>query len=364
MNPLVTAGAADGSVTNFIASATLDTTADYAGIIEIRVKDSGPGGIGSGTKYWETNISYTLTDPVAGTGTWTVNDPTAQPTTTTLTANPASPLTSPPGAAVQLDALVAPASNGTVKFMEGATQIGATQNVTTVSGAAQVTIAAPGPSVGSHSYTAVFTPAGGTLAMGSTSSILTYLVQAPAIGTTTVLAINTGTGIADGVNPVQFTGNVTAADSSTPTGTVTFKEGAVTIGTSSSHDSSTPFTFSTTALSAGLHSNVTATFTPASNAYNSSVSTPAQSFTLTAPACPAGTCDAQTITADIPAGTLVIATPYTATNPLDVPLVLDVHRPDLLHRSGRVQRDPRDRHPRREPVLDPQGPVQQPGQRW
>jgi hypothetical protein len=306
--PLVTAGAADGNLTNFLATATLDATPNYANIIQVRVKDNL-----SGTKYWETNISYN-----AAAGTWAVNDPTTTATTTTLTASPPSPQTAP-ASPVTLNALVAPASNGTVKFMEGATQLGSTQNVTTASGAASVNIGAP--ATGDHTYTAVFTPTAGTLVSGSTSAGLLYHVGAPQIGTTTTLAVNPGTGVADGVNPVTFTSNVTTADSSNTTGTVTFKEGATTLGTSPSGPTTASYTFSTTALAAGSHT-VTATFNPADPAYAPSTSAP-QTFALTAPTCPAGTCDAQTVTADIPAGTLVIATPYTAAAPLDVPLVLD-----------------------------------------
>jgi hypothetical protein len=306
VNPLVTATAADGNLTNFLAAATLDSTAGYVNIIQVRIKTN----TSAAGKYWESNISYN-----AAAGTWSMNDPTVQATTTSLSATPPSPQTAP-ASPVTLNAVVAPASNGTVKFMEGATQLGTTQTVTTASGAASVNIGAPAN--GDHPYTAVFTPDGGTLVSGSTSSTLLYHVGAPLIGTTTTLAVNVGTGVAG--SPVAFTSNVTTADSTTQTGTVTFKEGATTLGTSPSGPSSAPYTFTTSALTAGSHT-VTATFN-APAGYSSSTSAP-QTFSLTAPACPAGTCDAQTITADISAGTIVIATPYTAAAPLDVPLTLD-----------------------------------------
>ena len=315
-NPLVTAAAADGNLTNFLASAVLDSTAGYANIIQIRVKDSGPGGVGSGTKYWETNIAYTITDPVAGTGTWTVNDPSTQATTTTLAANPPSPQTSP-ASPVTLTATVAPASAGTVTFFEGATNLGGS---TVSGGVASLNIGAP--ALGNHAYTAVFTPDGGTLVTGSTSSVLNYHVGAPAIGTTTTLAVNTGTGQA--FSPVTFTANVTTADSSTTTGTVTFMDGATTIGTTPSASTSAPFVLVNSSLGQGPHS-VTATFTPDTADYNPSTSAP-QAFDLTAPPCAGGgtgCVDTQNIQADIPAGTIVVNTPYHAGNPLDVPLNLD-----------------------------------------
>ena len=315
VNPLVSAGALDGNLNSFLASATLDSTAGYANTIQIRVKDSGPGGIGSGTKYWETNISYTITDPVAGTGTWAVNDPGVQATTTTLTASPPSPQTNP-APAVTLMATVAPASSGTVKFMEGATQLGTTQPV--VAGTASVNIGSP--ALGDHSYIAIFTPTGGTLVSGSTSSALPYHVGAPQITTTTDLGINPGT--ATQGSTITFTSNVAAADSSsTLSGTVQFKEGATVVASAGPHSVATPFVGTNTTLLVGTH-NITATFVPADPAYSGS-SSATLPVVITASPCPTGTCDQQTITADITAGTIVISTPYTAAAPLDVPLGLD-----------------------------------------
>jgi hypothetical protein len=307
--PVVKAGATDANLSTFLSAVTLDGTANYANIVQVRVYDSLDT-----ANYWETNISYN-----SAAGTWSVNDPTVTSTTTTLTASPPSPQTSP-ASAVTLNATVAPASNGTVKFFEGGTQLGTTQNVTTASGAASVNIGAP--ALGTHTYTAVFTPAGGILVTGSTSTPLSYLVQAPAIGTTTVLAVNPGAGPA--LSPETFTANVTTADSSTTTGTVTFKDGSTTLNTTASQSTSSPFTYSTSSLTQGTHT-ITATFTPGTTAYNSSVSAP-QTFDLTAPACTGGgtgCIDTQNIQADIAAGTIVINTPYHTGNPLDVPLTLD-----------------------------------------
>ena len=83
--PLVKAAAADGNLSTFLSLATLDSTANYANIIQVRVYDTQ---LASG--YWETNISYN-----AAAGTWSVNDPTVTATTTTLTATPPSPQTAP-----------------------------------------------------------------------------------------------------------------------------------------------------------------------------------------------------------------------------------------------------------------------------
>ena len=116
---------------------------------------------------------------------WLEIDPTVATTTTSISATPTSPQTV--GAAVTLNSTVTPAENGTVQFFDGTTAVGTAQAVTTTSGAASVS--AGTPALGAHSYTAVFTPTGGTQVQGSTSAALPYTITPVLINTSTALSV-------------------------------------------------------------------------------------------------------------------------------------------------------------------------------
>jgi Bacterial Ig-like domain (group 3) len=298
-----------------------DTSTDgYSGLFDIRMEVSGPG-IGQEAGYWDTVISVditagTLQDPTAGT--WSVDYPDyTQNTTTTLSATPASPQTAP-ASPITLNANVSPATAGSVSFWSGygtssATQVGTTQTVTASSGAASVTTTPP---TGTTAYTAVYTPAIGSSDIGSVSSALNYSVTTPLDVTTTTLG-ETGGGGAAGT-PVNFTATVadTTTPADTPTGTVSFYDNGSTtpLGTAALTDGTA--TFSYTYATAGSHS-VVATYVPtASSQWAGSTST-AVTFSETAAACTTCT-DVQTIEGTVPAGTLAVYTPYTATNPLNL----------------------------------------------
>ncbi len=306
-NAVVASTAVDGSLSSnqIAAFPNASAVSGYQGLYEVRIYTT--GGAGGQSSTW-----YSATVQVTGT-TWAQVFPVQTSTTTTLAA-----LTSPivSGTNVVLNATVAPATAGKVQFFDGGVAVGSPQTVTGGSGAASVTATAP--AIGSHVYNAVFTPTPGSAGLGSTSSNQTVVVQAPANPTTTTLAVNTGSGQA--FTPVTFTATVAPAAAA---GTVTFKDGATTIGTTAA--GTTPFVLTTSSLGQGAHS-VTATFNPTDTAtYNGSTSGP-QGFSLTAPACAGGgtgCIDTQNIQADIPAGTIVINTPYHAGNALDVPLTLD-----------------------------------------
>jgi hypothetical protein len=100
-------------------------------------------------------------------------------------------------------------------------------------------------------------------------------------------------------------------------GTVSlFDNGSSTPFASGSVGAGGAFSITFTYTSAGSHS-VVATFTPASDALFAGSSSAPVTFTEQAPACT--TCnDVQTITATVPAGTISISTPYTATSPLNL----------------------------------------------
>jgi hypothetical protein len=129
---------------------------------------------------------------------------------------------------------------GTVTFRDGGTALGAA--VALVSG--QATFTSSTLSVGAHSLTADYS--------GDTS----FLASSAATFTQTVNKATPGLSIASSLNPsttgtaVMFTATMTSA-AGTPTGTVTFQDGASTMATVTL--SSGTATFSTTSLGFGSH---------------------------------------------------------------------------------------------------------------
>ncbi|MFD8072006.1 Ig-like domain-containing protein [Streptomyces sp. NPDC059718] len=111
--------------------------------------------------WFTSNTAYQSTPP-----------PTQMATATTLAAGPASPVVQ--GTAVKLTATVAPATAaGSVRFLDGATQIGSP--VTVSNGAASLTTTALG--VGTHALSAAFTPADAAAYKPSASAALPYTVK-------------------------------------------------------------------------------------------------------------------------------------------------------------------------------------------
>jgi hypothetical protein len=319
-NPVETNSGGDTSISSYIASfPNTDTSNDgYAGLYDVRLEVTGAG-LPADTTYWDTVISVNTTA-----GTWSVDYPDyTTNTTTTLSATPASPQTATGGTAspITLNATVTPAADatGTVTFWSNGTQVGSTQTVTGTGGnTASVSITPPYTGATTTTpYVAVFTPTVGSADIGSASSTLNYVVQPPLDTTTTSLA-ETGGGAAAG--PVTFTGTVTDTTNSA--------NNPVTSGSVSLYDNGSASPFATVALSstgtftdtytytaAGSHS-VVADYSGNSTLYAPSSSAPV-TFTESAPACT--TCNtAATIEGTVPAGTLSISTPFTATNPLNL----------------------------------------------
>lgn len=145
------------------------------------------------------------------------------------------------------------APTGTVTFKDGATTIG---SGTLAAGVA--TLATTSLSIGTHSITAEY--GGDANNSASTSSAVSQVVGNPS--TTTSLSGSTGIVVPGG--SVTFTATVTG---NAPTGAVTYKDGATTLGTGTlaGTGNTRTATYATSALSVGSHA-VTAVY--AGNANN------------------------------------------------------------------------------------------------
>ncbi|GAA3794515.1 Ig-like domain-containing protein [Cellulomonas soli] len=231
--------------------------------------------------------------------TWSVPTPTMPRSTATATLT-ASQSAVEQGTAVTFSVAVAPAAaTGTVEFLAGTTSLG----TGTLSGgvATLTTSALP---VGTASVTAVY--AGDSTYGAATSAAVDVQVAAVAPrSTTTTLTVDRVDG--DAYQSVALTAAVASA-SGTPAGTVAFSDNGVVLGTVPVTAGSVPV-FTTNVLGAGSHALV-ATFTGTAP-YTDSASAPvATAYTL------AGAVAEQTVTLDIPVGTITLTTPYTPTSPL------------------------------------------------
>jgi hypothetical protein len=182
------------------------------------------------------------------------------------------PSTSSYGQSVHLTAKVAGATNGTVEFFDGTTQLGSTVNVSS-NGVANLAINTL--TVGTHSITAEYFADGATTAT-STSTAIPETVNPAA--TNIALSASSNPSLvasADATPSLTFTALVgswgvcsaTGTATNTPTGTVAFtitnEAGGAPITGTATLDSTGKATFTpSAALAAGTY-DVTATFTPA-----------------------------------------------------------------------------------------------------
>jgi len=183
-------------------------------------------------------------------------------TATTSTAVGSSPNPSSVGTSVTFTATVTSAGGtptGSVVF----TIDGSAGSPVTVNGSGQASYSTSSLSVGSHTVSAAFTGTGGySNSSGNGSNQV-------------VNAIATSTSVSSNLNPsvigqsVTFTATVTSG-SGTPTGSVTFKDGATTLATVTV-DGTGHASTSTSSLSQGSHS-ITASFTATGNYANSTSS--------------------------------------------------------------------------------------------
>ncbi|HEV2298371.1 MAG TPA: Ig-like domain-containing protein [Candidatus Acidoferrales bacterium] len=149
---------------------------------------------------------------------------------------------------------------GTVTFKNGATTL-ASFGINTSGVAKYTTTTVP---AGTDSITAVYS--GNPNFIGSTSPALTQTVNQAGTTTAVTSSLNPSTFGAS----VTFTATVTPATSGTPSGNVTFKDGATTLATRSL--TSGKATFSTTTLAKGGHT-ITVVYAGSSN-YTGSTSPP------------------------------------------------------------------------------------------
>ncbi len=267
--PVVSGAVTDLSVAQYIdAIPNVTTAVGYKNLYELRLFTSGPGQ-GPGNKYYRSVIEVTITGTSNGlvTGTWAVIYPVpATPTNTTLVASPAN--SAPSGSTVTLTATVTPHVAGSVRFFDGATDLGlGSYNAST-----GVATKALTPGDGAHSYRADFTPAQQTDAPSSSAALSYTVVPAGAVTSTTLSANPTSPASGDASNNVTatLTANVTPVGTA---GTVEFFDGATSLGGADTYVAGTGIatkavTFNTT----GSPHFLTARFTPASGDFQPSTS--------------------------------------------------------------------------------------------
>jgi len=235
VQPSVSGSLASGTVTFFDGSTTVGSANLSNDSAQLTVSNLAAGSHSITAKYnGDNNFSASTSAAL----TQTVN----QGSTATTIASSANPAVY--GQSVTLTATVQPpagtTASGTVTFLDGTTSLG-TGAVSNNS--AQLTVT--GFSVGPHSLKASYS--GNTNLSGSSSAVLTQEVNQAA----------TATSISSSANPatlgqaVTFTANVQVSSGSGPTGTVTFLDGATTLGKVYLANSSAQF--STSSLATGSH---------------------------------------------------------------------------------------------------------------
>jgi hypothetical protein len=229
-------GTPTGTVTFKNGATALGTVALSGGKAAFPIRTLGAGSHAMTAVY---NGSSPFTTSTSGVLTQTVN----KAGTTTTLASSKNP--SPFGAAVTFTATVKSNTNGfpggTVTFKDGATTIG-----TGTLFAGTVTLVTSTLSVGAHSITAVYS--GSVNFIGSSSGALTETINKA--GTTS--AVTSSLNPSKHGQSVTFTATIHSNTTGTPTGTVTFKDGATVLSTKAL--TAGKATFATSTLSTAKHS--------------------------------------------------------------------------------------------------------------
>ncbi len=271
--PVFTANAEE-SLNTFL-TANPDSSNPDPGYYQVRVITSGTGSNGAVENAADIDID-------TSNNTWTLAYPIASPVGTSVSLSASPPTTSVQGSSVTLTATVTDSDGsspqgGTVQFKENGTDVGSPAPVGSNAEATLTTTDLPS---GSDPLTAVFTPATGTNYSGSTSTSVPYTVTGSSIGTTTTLVASPPSSVSYGTS-VAFTATVSDADSSAPTGTVTFEDGGTPIAGESdvALTGSSPYTatYTTSTLSVATHA-LSAVYNPPTG-YSGSTGT--LSFTVT-----------------------------------------------------------------------------------
>jgi hypothetical protein len=249
----------------------------------------GTGNLSSGVATYQTSTltagAHTITANYVGNASYgastssalteTIGASTAVATTATVTSslNPAVA-----GQAVTFTVTItsgAGTPTGSVTFLDGTTTLG---TVTLASGAA--TYQTSSLTAGAHSITATY--AGNATFLASTSPAITENISS-ASAAATAATVTSSLNPANSGQAVTFTATITSSGG-TPTGTVTFLDGATQLGTGTL--SSGVATYQTSSLTSGTH-NITASY--GGNATFQASTSPVLTETIDSLGTPAGT---------------------------------------------------------------------------
>lgn len=318
-DPVVTLTASDADLASQLGALSLDSSTGYANIIQVRLKDSGPSAVSSGSNYWSADIAYnTGTSAITVDGvsvppsSWVQIYPSSAPKTTTATSITTTASSVTAGSPVTYTATVTPTPDGgTVDFNDGsgnpATTSCSAQPIDTTTGSAtcQVTYTANG------TYTVNANYSGSSSFAGSmSSSPATVTVTGGTTRTATTITLAPTTSATTGSQVIY-----TATVSPTPDGgTVAFDDGSgnpATVGCASQPVDTTAGTSTCTVTytTAGSFA-VNASYSGDSQFGPATTSAP-QTQTITQPA-PAAT--STTVTSDTtPSSVVGQKVTYTAT---------------------------------------------------
>ncbi len=302
-----------GTVTFKDGATTLGTATLLAGTATLPISTLAISGNPHNLTALYAGVANTFDPSTSAVVTQTVN----QASTTTTVASSANP--SVLGQSVTFTATVSPVApgggtrTGTVTFKDGATTLGTGG----VNAGGTATFSTSTLAVGGHSITAVY--GGDTNFTGSTSSTLTQTVNQAATATT--LARTAGATPSAFGQSVTFTASVAPVGpgAGTATGTVTFKDGATTLGTGTLNGSAQA-ALTTTTLSVGSHT-VTAVYGADTNFATSTSGGVAQTVNQAA--------TTTTITADTP-------DPSLTSDPVTVNYVVAVTAPGTGTPTGNI----------------------------
>jgi hypothetical protein len=184
----------------------------------------------TGTSFWAANEYATLQDPndplALNWGTWIGNFSVTAVTASTTARVSVSPTPSVFGQIVTLTATVRSQVSGAPTGIVTFEDFGKSLGTGTLDGTAHVTFATSSLARGSHAITAVYSGDGNF--GGSTSPAWGQVVKQDS--TSTALASSTGTSVSGQAVTLTATVNAGSPGSGTPTGTVTFEDGASVLG--------------------------------------------------------------------------------------------------------------------------------------